>query len=356
MVDTSRSGQRGGRQGQEYQPESTGASDTNPTTNTNVSGENPRPIMTFAALSDRINEELAHTSPGSVPQSTSDVNATAERGANTNFLSPADLATRLNQHIERFGVFNSPFGAPRTLSDGLVRRLALQVDQLINSNDAIKKKLEGFGERLQRLEARSTAVEERLQAFDEQLQRFAGSSHEVERRLNNLDYIDQLTNNHLEQVEGALPPLDERVRRLETRSMANQNDAVTRLANRLSRTNQRLDQLEERIPEDDEHWARVLEVTREAANPTSAPPYEIDQLELPPYGPHYQRGYEWGGYEWGGYEWGGYEWGGYEWGGYEWAAHERRGYEWAAHERAAHERGGYEWECQSSDDSDDKET
>ncbi|KAL6793389.1 hypothetical protein GGI42DRAFT_147876 [Trichoderma sp. SZMC 28013] len=72
----------------------------------------------------------------------------------------------------------------------------------------------------------------------------------------------------------------------EDRTAAHQNAAVTRVANRLSRAIQRLDRLEERIPEDDEHWTRMVDMTRGGADPYGPPQYGPPQHRPLPYNPH----------------------------------------------------------------------
>ncbi|KAL7962440.1 hypothetical protein V8C34DRAFT_301338 [Trichoderma compactum] len=79
--------------------------------------------------------------------------------------------------------------------------------------------------------------------------------------------------------DDALAQANPRTLQPEDRTAAHQNAAVTRVANRLSRAIQRLERLEERIPEDDEHWNRMIEMTRglipnEA--PRRIPIYELD--------------------------------------------------------------------------------
>ncbi|KAL7793461.1 hypothetical protein V8C43DRAFT_305395 [Trichoderma afarasin] len=325
MEYTSESGHHAGWQHQEHQAESTdssdtnpantestGSSDTDPATNTNVSGGNPRRTTSFTSMAALIqeSERLANASLRRVllPQSASNANATAEIHGDANPPNFEDrLANTLNPYIERSQGPNIPLEERLQALFGRPQRS--------NNNNDVTDMRQRFDERFADLENRMNGVTERLQALDGQLQRsnnnnditdmrqrFDGRFADLEDRMNGVTERLQALDGRLQQLEHnnhgveAPSPVDARLRQLDRR-VANQTDAAVRLANRVWRTNQRLDRLERRISEDDDdedddYWAQVKEfirwavrdAVRDALHPTWAPPYGHDAPAPPPYG------------------------------------------------------------------------
>ncbi|KAJ4856260.1 hypothetical protein T069G_09628 [Trichoderma breve] len=261
MEDTSHSGHHAGWQHQENQgegtdssdtglatnTESTGSSDTDPATNTNVSGGNPRGSISFTAMAALVQESqrLANASLGRVPrsQSASNSNATIGIHGDANSPDPEDRLAMLNQYLERLQ-------GPNTVLEGSIQALNRQL-QRSNNNNNVTDMIQRLDGRFADLEKRMNGVTERLQALDGQLQRsnnnndITGMRQRVDGRFADLE-------NRMNGVMELLQTFDVRLQQLE-RGMARQTDAAIRLANRVSRTNQRLDRLERRAPEEDDY-------------------------------------------------------------------------------------------------------
>ncbi|KAM6487117.1 hypothetical protein HDV62DRAFT_143564 [Trichoderma sp. SZMC 28011] len=322
MGDTSQSGHHAGWQYQEYQAESTdssdmdtaintestGSSDTDPATNTNVSGGNPQRTTSLTPMAALMQESkrLANASLGRVPlpQSASNANTTIGTHGDANSPNPDDHLAMLNQYLERLR-------GPNTVLEESIQAFHRQL-QRSNNNDNVTDMRQRFDGRFADLENRMNGVTQILQALNGQLkrpnnnditdirQRFDGRFADLENRINGVTERLQALDGRLQQLEHnnhgveAPSPVDARLQQLDRR-MANQTDAAVRLANRVSRTNQRLDQLERRAPEEDDdeyddYWAQIEELirgaVRDALHPTWAPPYGHDALAPPPYGPH----------------------------------------------------------------------
>ncbi|KAK4072530.1 hypothetical protein Trihar35433_4594 [Trichoderma harzianum] len=304
MEDTSRSGHQAGWQHQELQAESTNSSDTDPantastsssdtdpTTNTNVSGGNPQRTTSFTSMAALIqeSERLANASLGRVPlpQSASNANATAEILGDANPPNFEDRLANIARYIER------PQGPNMPLEERLQEGLQVLYGQPQRSNNGnnVTDMRQRFDGRFADLENRVNGVTERLQALDGQLPR-SNNNNDITDMRQRVDGRFTDLENRVNGVMELLQTFDVRLMQLE-RGMARQTDAAIRLANRVSRTNQRLDQLERRAPEedddeDDDYWAQIEEfirgAVRDALHPTWAPPYGHDALAPPPYG------------------------------------------------------------------------
>ncbi|KKO98868.1 hypothetical protein THAR02_09033 [Trichoderma harzianum] len=305
MEDASQPGHHAGWQHQDHQAESTdssdtglatntdstGSSDTDPATNTKASGGIPRRTtnLAMAALVQE-SQRLANASLGRapLPQSASNANATIGIHGGANSLNPENRLAMLNQYLE-------PLQGPNTVLEGSIQALN-RLLQRSNNNNNVTDTRQRFDGRFADLENRINGVVERLQALDGQLQR-SNNNNDITDMRQRVDGRFADLENRINGVMELLQTFDIRLMQLE-RGMARQTDAANRLANRVSRTNQRLDRLERRAPEEDDYensdyWPQVEEFirkavrdsVRDALHPTWAPPYSHDALAPPPYRP-----------------------------------------------------------------------